>query len=216
MSIKGIIFDFDGTLFDSMSIWETAGMDYLKSLGVIAEEGLSEKLKRLSLKQSAKYLQEKYNLSLSIEQIMNGINKTIEEFYFYQAMPKANVISTLSLFQSKGIKMCIVTATDKYLVEAALKHCEMMKYFENIITCSEVGYDKNEPYIFELACETIGTNKAEMVVFEDAYHAAKTAKQAGFYVVGIYDQYEPKTIALKEIVDLYINSFSEVGNLLKI
>ena len=66
MSIKGIIFDFDGTLFDSMSIWETAGADYLSSLGYTAEEGLSEKLKAWSMMQSAEYLKEQYELPMSV------------------------------------------------------------------------------------------------------------------------------------------------------
>ncbi len=64
MSIKGIIFDFDGTLFDSMSIWETAGTDYLTSLGYTAEKDLSKKLKAMSLTQSAEYLKENYALPL--------------------------------------------------------------------------------------------------------------------------------------------------------
>ena len=136
MSIKGIIFDFDGTLFDSMSIWETAGADYLSSLGYTAEEGLSEKLKAWSMMQSAEYLKEQYGLPMSVEEIIAGVNKTVEDFYFYRAMPKENVISVLSAFQERGVKMCIATATDRYQVEAALRRCGMLEYFEAIFTCS--------------------------------------------------------------------------------
>lgn len=216
MSIKGIIFDFDGTLFDSMSIWETAGTDYLTSLGLTAEKDLSQKLKAMSLLQSAEYLKENYALSLSIAEIMGGVNKTVEDFYLYRAMPKENVLPFLSALKDKGIKMCIATAADRYQMEAALRRCDMLQYFDAIFTCTEVGHGKDEPYIFEYACEHLGTDKLETAVFEDAYHAARTAKDAGFYVVGIYDRYEKRTEELKAFADIYVSSFYETDKLLNI
>ncbi len=216
MSIKAVIFDFDGTLFDSMSIWETAGSDYLASLGRTAEKGLSQKLETMSLRQSAKYLKETYALPLSVTEIMDGINKTIEDFYFHRVMPKDHVTALLSAYQNKGIKMCIATATERYQIEAALKRCNMLHYFDAIFTCSEVGHGKDEPDIFETACEFMAAAKTETAVFEDAYHAAKMAKDCGFYVVGVYDPYEKHAEQLKELADLYINSFSEPEKLLNI
>lgn len=214
MSMKGIIFDFDGTLFDSMSIWETAGTDYLSSIGRTAEKDLDKILKTLSLQQAGEYLKAHYVLPMSIKEIISGVNKTVENFYFYRAMPKEHVISFLSALQKKGMKMCIATATDRYQVEAALKRCNMLGYFEAIFTCTEVGHGKDEPYIFEYACEQLGTGKGETAVFEDAYHAAKTAKDAGFYVVGVYDRYEKRTAEIKEFADVYVSGFSEKDKLL--
>lgn len=209
MSIKGIIFDFDGTLFDSMGIWETAGEDYLATLGVAAEKDLSKKLASMSLIQSAKYLKERYSLYLTEKEIIDGVNKTIEEFYFYQALPKEGVLSFLSRLKKKGVKMCIATATDRYEIEAALKRCHMLSYFQEIFTCSEVGHGKDEPHIFEVACEAMAIKKSETAIFEDAFHAAKTAKDAGFFVAGVYDQYEKRTEELKRFVDVYLYNYIE-------
>ncbi len=216
MSIKGIIFDFDGTLYDSMGIWETAGTDYLAFLGLTAENNLSEKLKAMSLLQSAEYLKENYSLSLSTEEIIDGINKTVEDFYLHRAMPKENVIPLISALKDKEIRMCIATATDRYQVESALKRCNMLHYFDAVFSCTEVGHGKDEPYIFELAREYLGTDKSETAVFEDAYHAAKTAKNAGFYVIGIYDRYEKHTKELKALANVYVSDFTETDKLLNI
>lgn len=213
MSIKSIIFDFDGTLFDTMSIWETAGADYLSSLGYASEKDLGKKLKEMSLMQSAAYLREHYGLPMSAEEILSGVNKTVEDFYFYRAMPKENVLTALAGLREKGIKLCIATATDRYLVEAALKRCGLFDCFDAIFTCTEAGHGKDEPYIFEAACEAMGAGKSATAVFEDSYHAAKTAKGAGFFLVGVYDRYEKRTAELKALADLYINSFDEVGRL---
>ncbi len=210
MNIEGVIFDFDGTLFDTMSIWKTAGTNYLRSIGYTAEKDLCKTLSRMSLFQSAEYLKEHYALTVTTEEIIHGINKTIEEFYFYYAMPKENVAEYLSLLKSKNIKMCIATATDRYLVETALNRCNMLDFFENIFTCSEVGYGKDEPHIYEYACNHLYMGKNSVAVFEDAYHSVQTAKNADFFVVGIYDKYEDRTNEIKKISDRYYMNYAEI------
>ncbi|MDO4618385.1 MAG: HAD family phosphatase [Clostridia bacterium] len=210
MKIQGMIFDFDGTLFDTMSIWETAGADYLKSIGYTAEKDLCQKLSAMSLLQSAEYLKKQYALPISTEDIINGINKTIESFYFYSAMPKENVTKYLSSLKSKGIKMCIATATDRYLAEAALKRCGMLGFFEDIFTCQEIGYGKDTPYIYEYACNHLHIEKSAVVIFEDACHSVRAAKSADFFVVGIYDKYESRTDEVREIADRYYMNFAEI------
>ncbi len=209
MSIKGIIFDFDGTLFDSMSIWETAGTDYLATLGKTAEQDLSKKLKAMSLLQSAEYMKGHYSLPMTTDEIVNGINKTVEDFYFYLASPKDNVIPYLTRLKNNGTKMCIATATERYQVQAALKRCNMLKFFDEIFTCSEVGYGKDKAYIFDYALKSMEICKNEAAVFEDAYHAAKTAKNAGYFVIGIFDRYEKQADELKAISDIYYMDFAE-------
>ncbi len=209
MNIKGIIFDFDGTLFDSMCIWETAGADYLRSVGYDAKPNLGQTLWTMSLSQSAAYLKKTYALPFSEDEIINGINKTIEDFYFYRAAPKNGILPFLHHLRKKGIKLCIATATARYQVEAALSRHSMLSFFDAIFTCSEVGHGKDEPIIFEHALAHLKTKKEETAVFEDAYHAAKTAKDAGFYVVGIYDRYEKRSEELRKLADDYISHESE-------
>ena len=213
--LKGAIFDFDGTLFDSMFVWETAGEIYLSSLGINTKENLKNSLKSMSLVQSAIYIAEKYNLKLDTQEIMDGINKTVENFYFYTVQPKQGVIELLELLKSMNVKMCIATATDRYQVEAALKRCDMDKYFSEIFTCTEVGFGKDEPIIFQKAMEYLGTTKADTIVFEDAYHAAKTAKADGFITVAVFDSHETKQAELLSISDCFIENFTQTEHFWK-
>lgn len=121
--LKGAIFDFDGTLFDSMFIWNTAGETYLRSVGTEPEKDLQAVLKPMSLLQSATYIRKKYAVELTVEEIMNGINRTVEDFYYHTVQPKEGVTAFLEQLKNRGVKMCIATATDRYQVEAALKRC---------------------------------------------------------------------------------------------
>ncbi|MBO4950667.1 MAG: HAD family phosphatase [Clostridia bacterium] len=213
--LKGAIFDFDGTLFDTMFIWNTAGETYLRSIGIEPREDLRKVLKTMSLLQSATYIREKYAVELTLKEIMDGINRTVEDFYFYTVQPKECVITLLEQMKVKGIKMCIATATDRYQVEAALKRCGMESFFSEIFTCSDVGHGKDEPIIFQKAMDYLGTTRENTVVFEDAYHAAKTAKADGFVTVAVYDSHEEKQKELQALSDFYFENYTETDTFWK-
>lgn len=205
--MKGAIFDFDGTLFDSMSVWDTAGADYLRSMGREPRAGLRETLSAMSLQQGAAYMQEEYGLPLPVEAIMDGVNAVVEDFYFHTALPKAGVPGFLEALRQRGVKMCIATATDRYQIEAALARCGLDGYFSEIFTCTDVGFGKDQPHIYEAALAHLGTEKAQTMVFEDALHAARTAKAAGFPVTAVFDPSEPDQPALRAIADHYLEHF---------
>ena len=213
--LKGAIFDLDGTLFDSMFIWDTAGEVYLRSMGIEPREDLQKVLKPMSLLQSATYIREKYRLSLTEKEIMDGINRTVEDFYFHTVQPKEGVIEFLEQMKKQGVRMCIATATDRYQAQAALNRCGMEAFFSEIFTCTDVGHGKDEPVIFEKALEHLGTTKADTVVFEDAYHAAKTAKADGFIVAAVYDSHETKQAKLHLVSDCFIENFTQTENFWK-
>ena len=213
--IQGIIFDFDGTLFDSMFIWDTAGEVYMRSIGREPEADLQKVLKPMSLLQSAQYIREKYNIPLSVEEIMDGVNRTVEGFYFHTVEPKLGVIVFLEELYRRNIKMCIATATDRYQVEAALQRCKMRHFFSEIFTCTEVGSGKDKPDIFRKAMEHLQTDRSNTAVVEDAYHAAFTAKQDGFMVVGVYDSHESRQQELLQLADVFLPDYLHLNNFWK-
>lgn len=210
--IKGAIFDADGTLFDSMFIWQTIGERYLSSIGYKPKENLNETIKNMSLYQAACYYISEYGVTLSVDEIMDGVNSMIKDYYFNDVKLKPYVADFLQDLDSKGIKMCIATATDKELVEAVLKKYDIRKHFSDIYTCSSVGHGKDEPIIYRKAAEHLKTEKSETFVFEDALYALETAKNDGFNTVAVFDKYEKQQSIVKEISDYFISGFSDIDN----
>ncbi len=209
MMIQGAIFDVDGTLLDSMSIWDTIGTDYLRSIGYEPRENLNEIFKNMSLLQAAEYYRHEYGVTRSIEEIMDGVNAMLERFYNYDAPLKPGVEELLERLRRKEVKLCIATATDRYLVEAALERCGVLSYFDEIFTCSEVGHGKDEPIIFETALRFLGTEKTKTVVFDDALYAIRTAKKAGFPVAAVYDSHEKAQAEIRALADLYLADLAQ-------
>ena len=100
---KGAIFDVDGTLLDSMPIWDDASERFLSGLGVKAEPGLNEIMFRMSLDEGAAYLKSAYGLDLAEQEIKEGVLGVIRDFYFYQAQAKPGADCFLRQLSSRGI-----------------------------------------------------------------------------------------------------------------
>lgn len=213
--LKGAIFDFDGTLFDSMFIWDTIGETYLRSIGYEPKENLNEVFKTLSLYQAAHYYQSEYGVTLSADEIMTGVNNMVERYYREEVIPKPGVIGFLERLRQNGVIMCIATATDDYLVRATLERCQMDRYFSEIFTCNSVGSGKDKPYIYREALAHLGAEKAKAIVLEDAVYALKTAKNDGFVTAAVYDRYEKNQVEVKALSDFYITDYSAAENFWK-
>ena len=207
--IKGAIFDLDGTILDSMFIWDTIGEDYLRSLEKEPKENLKETFKTFTLEQAAHYYRENYGVTLSVDEIIDGVNKMVELYYTETVKLKPGIEVFLGKLKAKGVKMCMATVTDKHLVEAALDRLGVRDYFSEIFTCASVGHSKEEPHIYREAQKHLNTEKGETVVFEDALHALKTAKADGFVTVGVFDIHEKNQAELKTTADHYIENYSE-------
>lgn len=213
MKISGAVFDVDGTLLDSMPVWDCVGENYLRSIGYEPEENLNEVLQNMSLLQAARYYRREYGVVLSEDAIMKGVNAMLEKSYRCEIPLKPGVEGLLRRLHRAGVKLCIATATDRYLVEAALERCGVLSCFGEIFTCNEVGHGKDEPDIFEAALRFLGTEKAETVVFDDAFYAVKTAKEAGFPVAAVYDRHEKNSEEIRALADLYLEDLTQLDKL---
>ncbi|HOB34374.1 MAG: HAD family phosphatase [Firmicutes bacterium] len=203
--IAGAIFDLDGTILDSMPIWENAAEMFLNRIGVAAEPGLSKTMFAMTLAEGAEYLREKYNLDMDAAAIQAGIVETITDFYARQVRLKEGAVQCLAAFKQAGIKITAATSSARELVEKALARLEALGYFSRIFTCTEVGAGKDKPDIFLAAAEYMGTPPERTWVFEDALHAIETAKRAGFRAVGVFD-YSSKDHwqRIKEVSDVWL------------
>lgn len=185
--MKGAIFDLDGTLLDSMPVWDTAGEKFLRARGITPPKGLREALAFLNMPQTARYLKEQLGIPGTEDEIMRQVDAVVEEQYRLHIPLKPNADAFLRKLHSTGVKLCVATATNRSVALPALERLGIAPFFSFVLTCTDVGAGKDEPLIFEQALERLGTTKVDTLVFEDSIHAIRTAAHANFRIVAVQD-----------------------------
>lgn len=211
MSVKYIIFDMDGTLLDSLSVWADSDREFLAGLGFEYDPKHSLAMKTMHFDSACEYIVKEFSLSLSAEETGRRILEIVEEHYINSVPLKDGVEEFLAAAKKAGIKMCVATSNKKALAEASLKAKGIMDYLEFVITSDEVGIGKESPEIFLKAAEMLGAKPSETAVFEDSIHAVLSARSAGFKVIGVYDKLCPKEFdEIEKYADISVKSFKEV------
>lgn len=210
MNITGAIFDFDGTLFDSMHVWKGIRYKFFEILGLQMTPEDEELFKGLFLRESLNLAIERFNLDKSYEELLELLFDYIRGRYLKETEPKNDIIEFLEKLKAKGVKMGIATATGESALMAVLEKYNMTEYFSAIYSTYTVGASKTEPKVYDVVLEALGTEKETTWVFEDALYATKTAKANGYNVVGIYDKSEPDQEELQALADIYIHNYSEL------
>ena len=212
MRLQAAVFDMDGTLLDSMHIWDNVGPRALRKAGFDPEPDLHEKLKVMTFRDGAQYCKDRYHMPQTVDEIVEMTLSSVREFYHHQVQAKPGVLPFLSLLKMQGVGMYIATNTGRDLAEAGLRHAGLEGYFKGLLTCADVGAGKNDsPEIFLRAMRRLGGNLRNTVVFEDALHAIRTAKAAGFRVCAVYDpSAEAEQEEIQRLADTYVSSFQEL------
>lgn len=209
--IKGVIFDIDGVLIDSMEIWTDLGARYVRSRGGEPEDGLAQILFSMSMEQGAEYLKDRYFPESTAGEIQEGLKGMLKDFYYYEVKAKPGAEALMRSMKEAGVRMTAATSSPRSHVEKALERNGLLGYVERIFTNSEVGVSKHRPDIFDLAAASMDLERSEVCVFEDSLYALRTAADAGYHTVGVYDaQGEPDQEGLEEAAEIYVRSYDEL------
>ncbi|MBQ5825529.1 MAG: HAD family phosphatase [Clostridia bacterium] len=210
MKITGAIFDFDGTLFDSMQIWRGIKERYFDYHGLVLTAQDEEVFAGLRLQEVLALANERFGMGMTSQELFADFFGFIEQCYMAEATPKNDIVAFLEKLQARGVKMGIATATSEGALRPLLEKYGMLGYFSEILSVYTVGSAKTEPKVYDAVLDSLGTEKETTWVFEDALYAAKTAKEGGYNLVGIYDPTESDADGLKAISDVYIHNYSEI------
>ena len=209
--MKAAIFDLDGTLFDSMWVWEKLAYNFLIGKGIKPSLDLRDSLKEYSLRESCDVLKERYNLSETPEEINSQMEEMLKKYYFEEIELKSGVKELLEKMHKEGIRIVAATATADWLSKAASKRLGIYDYFEIFQTCEAVGIEKFDPKFYGIIIEQLEIEPDEIRLFEDALHSIKAGKKCGLKAAAIREKSAKTDWAeIEENSDIIFNSFNEL------
>ena len=202
--IKGAIFDLDGTLLDSLWIWADIDQKFLSRRGIEVPPDYMEAVCAMEYRQTAEYTIARFNLKDKPEDLMREWSEMSVSAYENELKLKPGVKEFLSELKRKGIKLAVATSATPDMCLPALKRNGVIDMFDGIVTTQEVGRGKAHPDVYFAAAKKLGVDVSECAVFEDAILAIKTAKNAGFYTIGVYDRFSRDENEIKAVADGFI------------
>ena len=206
--IKYAIFDADGTLMDSMHIWDTLDGAFLMMHGIEPRE--HRLFRKHGYFNTINKMIEDYGLDMTFDEIRARIMKILEYYYENVATAKDGVKEFLQTLRDNGVHCVVATATDRYLMEPALERNGLLEYFDAVFTTRDIGLSKHQPDVFNMARDFMGADE-NTFIFEDAAYAIETAKKAGYRVVAVEDYSAvDEREQIIEMSDYYIKEYSEM------
>ena len=209
--IHGVIFDLDGTLVDSMWVWEAVDIEYLGNYGLEVPKDLQILLGGLSFRQTAEYFRDNFHIPDPVEKIEETWNEMAFEKYRDEVRLKKGAGLFLQFLKEKGIPAGIATSNSRQLVETLLSSLGIADVFTAIVTGSEVTNGKPDPEVYLTCADRMGLSPDEILVFEDVVNGIMAARNAGMRVCAVYDEHCSAVDAEKRrLSDAFIMDFSEL------
>ena len=210
MDFSAAIFDLDGTLIDSNSVWEKIDIKVLAKRGIRCGSDFAAKLASMTYEEAAEEMH-RLGVKESTEELIKEFNELAVQEYRYNIFLKDYAEQYLTYLKAKGVRTALATASPKFLYEPVLRNNHVYKFFDVFCTVEDVGRSKDYPDIYLTAASRLGVRPSDCVVFEDVLKGIVSAKNAGMYAVGVYDKYsEEDFITIRAAADKFIMNFSEM------
>lgn len=204
------LFDFDGTLVDSMPTFIAAILRILDENQVSYPADVVKIVTPLGFEGTAEYFNT-LGVDVPRDELVARMKEYMLDGYFHHIQAKENVISSLETLKARGCSLNVLTASPHITLDACLKRLGMFDLFDNVWSCEDFHTSKADPHIYEMAAEKLGKRVGEVTFLDDNFGACSTAKKAGMRVVGVYDESSADAAEqIAGITDGYIRDFSQL------
>lgn len=215
---RAFIFDFDGTLVDSLGLWVEVDRLFLERHGLPEDDEYNQLITALGFEAGAAWVVDHFDIGMTADEVVQEWIDLSQQFYEGTVELKPYVLEYLNAVRGQKFPMAIATSLQRKLLLAALKRNDIVDYFDELCICDELASaGKLEPTVFLEAARRLSKRfdmpleLSDCVVFEDTALAAQTARKAGAFVIGMADENEVSTREeLEATCDMVISSFGEL------
>lgn len=210
-NIEGAVFDLDGTLLDSLWVWEKVDEKFLGDRGFQVPDDYVDEISPLGAERAAVYTIERFGLNEDKDDIVREWIEMAKKEYATEVVCKPYAKEFLEELHKLNIKMAVATSSDRELFMKTLEREGILKYFQKIVTVDEVERGKGYPDIYEEAARRIKVNPHKCLVFEDILAGVTGASLGEFNVVAVFDEKSKHNWEkIKSISKYSINDYKEL------
>lgn len=188
-SFKAALFDVDGTILDSLGVWEQIDGIFFAERGLELSPDYGRCIRGLSFRETAEYTKRRWQLSESVESIMAQWRSMCDDAYVNRLLLKPGAAEYLRSLKARGIRLGIATTLPEHLYRPALTRNGIYDLFDAFATTEEGGLSKACGKVYLLCAARLGVAPEDCAVFEDIPEGLEGAHRAGMQAVLVYDRH---------------------------
>ncbi len=205
------LFDFDGTLVDSMPTYASQMLRILEETGTQYPSDIIKIVTPLGYIGTANYYINELGMKREFDEVVELMGRYMYEQYANNIPAKDTVRETLQALRERGDRLNVLTASPHLTLDPCLKRLGLFDLFDNVWSCNDFDLTKADPAIYMEAAKRLGKDVSEVTFLDDNLGACRTAKLAGMKVLGVYDDSSAEyTKEMSTEFDGYIVKFEEL------
>ncbi len=207
---EACIFDFDGTLANSMWVWEHIDYYFCKEHGLVLPSGYDASVIGLGFEGTARYFRDKMGLDMSVEECCDEFNRLAYDKYANDVELVCGAADYLEYLSEMKMPIALASSLNEKLLMACFEHHNITKYFDTISLCDDYKTDKSKPLIYDVSAKKLGADPRKCIVFEDIAPGIRSAKKLGMTTVGVLDENNvgQDTEEIAKIADVAIRNYN--------
>lgn len=206
-SFEVAIFDMDGLLLESESLWRKAESEAVARLGLPLTEADFVEHTGVRMRDVARIWFDRHRWGgPSPDEVADQVIDRVVELVA-ESEPLAGVVETLELCASRGLRLALCSSSDRRLIDAVLTTLDLEPYFEVSHSAEHDEFGKPHPQPYLSTAAKMGISPGQCLAFEDSVTGCLAAKSAGMTVIAVP---EPDARGLPGfgIADLVMSSLS--------
>lgn len=216
--VQGIIFDMDGLMFDTETLYYKATQEAADKLGFSYNFATYEEYIGVSDEEVWQAYHEIYDSLFGQQAVNTFINRSfdraVELFESGAAEVKPGLKELLAYLQEENIKCCVASSNQRRIINILLEKNNLTEEFSHIVSFEDVTKAKPDPEIFEIAADRFDLPKENLLILEDSKNGILAADQAGIDVIMVPDLIKPIP-EIKEKTSAVLPSLNEVSTILE-
>lgn len=210
-NFEAVLLDMDGTLIDSMWLWNKVDEVFLAGYGLAVPPTLKPDIEGMSYYETAVYFKETFKLKESIDEIICIWDNMAHDIYRNDVPIKIGVERFINFLKGNGIKTAICTSNSRFLTEAVMEKYPVLKNIDVIVTSDEVKEGKPSPKVYLTAAESLEVRPEKCLVFEDVPNGIMAGINAGMTTCTLDDDFSAKHLETKiKLADYYIHDYEDL------
>ena len=208
--VAAVVFDLDGVLVDSESVWDEVRKRFTEENGGHWHEGAQRDMMGMSSVEWSRYVRHRLGVQMEPERISAKVSDRVAELYRERLPLLPGAVEAVRALAAKW-PLGLASSSNRHVIDLVLEEAGIADAFRATVSSEEVGAGKPAPDVYLAAAERLHVEPSACVAIEDSTNGIRSAHAAGMAVIAVPNPDFPPDPEALELADASLDSLTELS-----